>query len=544
MTRLRDETHAYNALAAGPQEPTSSAELGSGGAATYSEEVQVELEMPGFVGLIGLYAVQVVSSFDNALVLPSMYLYVQQLSANEHEAHIAYGVAQFAYFACRVCGQIAMGRWLDGGRSFRWAMAGCLAISVCGSLAYVLASGVRTLVLGRCLLGLGSSVTVCSLSFVSTFIPKKNRTALFAKLMGLQRSSTPIAPLVVLGLAKVRQGPVIGPLNAPGVAVGAFNIAALGVVCLLFREPSRSRKVRHRQAVRVVEVLSRTGAWVSYVLSFQNNWNNQVVVWTLPLFTTAHFGASPARDAWLFASGGFVGLCTAFALSKRRLCSTDRATIVASQIGVGACLACLTSLIGCGALPRSLPLLWCLFSIYYAPFISQMPSNNAMYSKLVSDYKHAIGLFQSVLEVSKSAARALAGLAIGQAYASAGPCALWLSTLAIWAGQFLPLAIVWPKLDAADAPKLAYDSPVYSQSEPDYDDENHPQGALALVPQRHASLVPQGESSSSLASLFLSPLSAARITATQDALDPRLCQGFVSPPSLTFLPFAIETQML
>lgn len=167
-----------------------------------------------------------------------------------------------------------------------------------------------------------------------------------------------------------------------------------------------------------------------------------------------------------------------------------------------------------------------------------------MYSKLVSDYKHAIGLFQSVLEVSKSAARALAGLAIGQAYASAGPCALWLSTLAIWAGQFLPLAIVWPKLKAADAPRLAPDCHVHSQSEPDYDDVNHPQGALALVPQRNSSLVVQGDSSSSYASLLLAPLRAARITAPQDVLDQQLRQGFVSPPSLTFLPFAIETQML
>ncbi|KAJ8608630.1 hypothetical protein CTAYLR_008721 [Chrysophaeum taylorii] len=472
-----------------------------------------EEEMPGFRGLAGLYAVQIVSSFDNALVLPSMFLYVRSVAASETQAHLFYGAAQTVYFLCRVCGQVVVGRVVDSSGRYGVAMGSCLGLGATGSALYVARRSVVGIVAGRALLGFGSAVSVASLSFVASHIPKSQRTKLFARLMGLQRASTPIAPLAVLGLEGVRKSRVfsvrIDSLNAPGILVGLFNLLALGVVLVVFREPSSKRRATPGTASTkdVVGVLGRTGAWVSYVLSFQNNWNNQVVVWTLPLVTTAAFGPSPIRDAFLFASGGVVGLATAFCLSKRRLFSSDRRMIVASQMGVGCFLVAFAGLVGCSSRPPPLAVVWVLFSLYYAPFIGQMPSNNAMYSKLVSDNPN-IGLFQSILEVSKSTARALAGLAIGRAYAVSGPCGLWLATLAIWGSQFVPTALVWSKLAVADDAAPA--APLSRQRQALF---------YELVPSLDA-----------------------------EAARRRLNQGFVSPPSPTFLlQFSVgdgETQML
>lgn len=481
--------------------------------------------MPRFSGLAGLYAIQVVSSFDNALVLPSMYLYVVKNSKQGGiSPDFAYGVAQTVYFVCRVFGQLAIGRALDRGWRYRVCMSSCLALGVAGSATYASARDVTTIVVARGLLGLGSSVSVASLSFVSSFVAKEHRTGLFAKLMGLSRASTPIAPLVVLGLAHFKLGPV-DHLNSPGIVVGLFNLAALFVVVFVFAEPLRDRSSpADRTPIDLFAVLRQTGAWVSYVLSFQNNWNNQVVVWTLPLITASRFGPSPTRDAFLFASGGLVGLCTAFGLSRRKLCSTDRATIVVAQLGVGCVLAAFSiAFSGClGEYEHvSLAVVWLLFSFYYAPFVAQMPANNAMYSKLISDHRQHVGLFQSVLEVSKSSARALAGLVIGKAYATTGPCLLWMITLTVWLAQFLPVALMWNKLDTGDSP------------------------SAVKTTRRRNDVSASSEVALVDATRHLPPL-LRRDADEDEAFRRSLRQGFVSPPSPVYLHFAVggEVQML
>lgn len=113
-----------------------------------------------------------------------------------------------------------------------------------------------------------------------------------------------------------------------------------------------------------------------------------------------------------------------------------------------------TSLLVADDAPRPLWLLWLIFSLYHVPFISQMPSNNSVYSKLISNAAGPNqGVYQSLLEISKSLARAGAGLTIGVAYSTAGPCVLWAATLGIWAAQFLPLLLVWKRYGQADASK-------------------------------------------------------------------------------------------
>ena len=71
-----------------------------------------------------------------------------------------------------------------------------------------------------------------------------------------------------------------------------------------------------------------------------------------------------------------------------------------------------------------------------------------MYSKLIGG-EH-VGLYTSLLEMSKTIARAVAGYMIGAAYGSMGSCALWLLTLAIWVLQFVPFMACWSKLETQD----------------------------------------------------------------------------------------------
>ena len=58
----------------------------------------------------------------------------------------------------------------------------------------------------------------------------------------------------------------------------------------------------------------------------------------------------------------------------------------------------------------------------------------------------------SLLEISKSLARAGAGVLMGVSYSTFGPCGLWVATLAVWAMQFLPLCLVWSRYGNADKP--------------------------------------------------------------------------------------------
>mmetsp|Transcript_17 Transcript_17/g.30 ORF Transcript_17/g.30 Transcript_17/m.30 type:complete len:584 (-) Transcript_17:30-1781(-) len=440
------------------------------GIALINEDENEENEtMPSHRGLLGLYAVQVVASFDNALVLPSMYEYVRSLTSSERKAKWFYGLSQTVYFLFRVIGQLMLGQYLDYSkrqeRIFRRTLSIGLGLGFIGSFLYFYSTigGVIFILLARSILGSASAVTVASLSFVSRHVPKKNRTQLFSLLMGFQRASTPLAPLLVLGFDKAN-GKYFNSMTLPGILTGVFNLIALCIVLLFFDEPPPNKmqsnfqhtlEYNDNEKESACTILKKTGAYVSYFLSFQNNWNNQVVVWTLPLTTRTLYGADSVRDAFIFATGGFVGVCTAFFLSTRRskYFTRDRNNIVFAQIGVGIFLIGFTLahshfLIFDKNNKIPLYITWIWFSLYYCPFIAQMPSNNSLYSKLISKQGfHNIGLLQSILEVSKSSARAFAGLAIGRAYATAGPLPLWLATLALWLAQFFPLFLFWNKLN-------------------------------------------------------------------------------------------------
>ena len=112
--------------------------------------------------------------------------------------------------------------------------------------------------------------------------------------------------------------------------------------------------------------------------------------------------------------------------------------------------------LGCNT--RSEPKIWelsSLFCLYYIPFIGQMPANNSMYSKLVGT-RHR-GLYVSLLETSKTLARAIAGYLIGATYAAVGACVLWGITLGVWVAQMIPFLSNWSKLLVVVATESKHD---------------------------------------------------------------------------------------
>lgn len=455
--------------------PTQELASGGGGdASSSSTAAPAEEAMPAFRSLVAIYMIAFVSSMDNAVVLPTLWPYVTRLCAAEGcGAHAVYGRAQAAFFLARTVAMFALGRALDARRlSFGGAMRLCLGTGAVGGVVYACAPlfseaygrGAAVVVGSRALCGAGSSVSVASFSFIAAHVPRARRTGLFARTIGCQRASTPLAPLFVLVLSALPGGAALGALplsaeNCAGFVVSLFNAVAALVLFLVYVEPPRPRiqgRAKAPSFAAVAKTLRTTGAWASFFFSFQNNWNNQALLWSLPIITSRLFGPNAVRDALIFATGGSVGVATAAFISSdrfRRLEIRDATMILASQSGVGAVLAVFSLVYGCPLLGLGRPLwgIWVLFACYYAPFIGQMPSNNAVYSKLIAAAAGPNqGTYQSLLEISKSLARAGAGLTIGAAYASAGPCALWGATLAIWAVQFLPFALVWRRYAAAD----------------------------------------------------------------------------------------------
>ena len=371
-----------------------------------SAEDDAPLVMPAFRSLVALYTISFVSQMDGAVMLPTLWPFVEELCGREGcQSHYVYGWAQASFFGTRVVAMFLLGQALDRGASFRGAMQCCLWLATAGGLLYFWAPvlsrarglGAPTVVAARALLGAGSAASVASFAFIATFVPKPRRTGLFATTIGLQRASTPLAPILVLALSEIpaRWGRGAVPVtesDAAGLVVALFNCVAGCVVATYFIEPRRRRRggapVKPPSAAAVLRALRRTGAWASFFFSFQNNWNNQAVLWTMPLITSKLYGADPVRDSLLFASGGCVGVLTAVAISSRFFQGRkirDRTMIVASQCGVGCVLLAMSAFFGCPSLSgrggAPLWLLWVLFSVYYVPFIGQMPSNNSAFPR-------------------------------------------------------------------------------------------------------------------------------------------------------------------
>eukprot|EP00747_Dinoflagellata_sp_TGD_P202778 gnl/TRDRNA2_/TRDRNA2_76340_c0_seq1.p1 gnl/TRDRNA2_/TRDRNA2_76340_c0~~gnl/TRDRNA2_/TRDRNA2_76340_c0_seq1.p1 ORF type:complete len:335 (-),score=26.54 gnl/TRDRNA2_/TRDRNA2_76340_c0_seq1:118-1008(-) len=289
----------------------------------------------------------------------------------------------------------------------------------------------------------------------------------------------PLAPAFiafVVYLPSLQLGPfLLSVYTYPGLLLAAANATGALVICIAFRAPPREvAEVQDLEMPRPREILAtvgRTGAYMSYFLSFQNNWNNQVLLWTIPIITAEFYPRiGMLGNSLIFCLGGIVGLATACLVTRVSAYVSDRRMILSTQLSVGIVLALFASLFGCDPtkLGGHAPPLWLLVTlagIYWVPFIGQMPANNAIYSKLVG--RRHRGLYNALLEMSKTFARAVSGYLIGATYATAGPCVLWGITGGIWLLQFLPFLANWSRLSTEQlALAAAATSPVASSCSP------------------------------------------------------------------------------
>ena len=115
----------------------------------------------------------------------------------------------------------------------------------------------------------------------------------------------------------------------------------------------------------------------------------------------------------------------------------------------------------------------CLY--YQATFAAQVPSNIAIYSKLLG--QHHMSVFMAILQMLMGIARLSASYFVGWAYYDLGPCALWASSLIFWAFQFLPFFCVWT---AWDVPSMtALHAKIDAEIEADADAELYTPAELA-----------------------------------------------------------------
>ena len=92
-------------------------------------------------------------------------------------------------------------------------------------------------------------------------------------------------------------GAVFGKFTYVGHVVCLLNLGCLAFLWLRFVEPPRAGvggipgdKPEAPSVRWCIQHLIRTRAWVSYVLSAQNNYNNQAIIWSMPLVTGPAFG--------------------------------------------------------------------------------------------------------------------------------------------------------------------------------------------------------------------------------------------------------------
>ena len=180
-------------------------------------------------------------------------------------------------------------------------------------------------ILSRILLGVASSSSVAALAYFGEHVPPSRRTQVMAWNFGFMRATAPLAPLfnlIAVQLPEINIGGLeLQRYTYAGVITAILNFLALVVLCCCFREPPRVKsEVAGEEASLsfgvVWNTVVRTGAYTSYFLSFQNNWGNQVIMWTLPIITQRRYGTGVVGDSLILAAGGVTGLVTAFTIGE------------------------------------------------------------------------------------------------------------------------------------------------------------------------------------------------------------------------------------
>ena len=319
-----------------------------------------------------IFAMTFASAVEGTIVIPSLWLYVDSLGGSVS----FYGSIIAAFWLTRVPSLLLFGLWVDRAPFSRVLSAGLL-LGVAGAVLYATAPlavgafgrpwGLAWLMASRVLIGAGSGISVASQTYFATETPMNLRTQYMGYNQMFQRLVTPSGPALNLAFVFLPQinllpgvhTPAGSPLFSKFTYVGWFlcfvNLALLLYLRCCFVEPPRPGVgvipgfVKPRPTVRwVLQHVKRTRAWVSYVLSTQNNFSNQAVTWAAPLISAHNFGWGQLYNSLFTAATALFAVAGALStsrLSRNGFC--DRDLITAAQLLVGPGLTAIALYWGC-----------------------------------------------------------------------------------------------------------------------------------------------------------------------------------------------------
>lgn len=328
-----------------------------------------------------LFTITFVSAMEGTLSNPSLFLYTVSLGGDAR----TYGRLGAIFWLFRCLSLVGFGAYSDR-LPFKTTMSFGLWCGMLGGVLYAMAplavatfgyGGIATLYLGRIMTGIGSGMSVPSSAFFATQTPISERSTYVGYNQSLGRMVTPSGPaLNLLFIALPAFSPWFFPNGAGHCGddpdspeahcmfsqysyVGWFifctNSLNLYLLRQRFIEPPRpgvgiipGTKPQLPSLRWTLHHLRRTRAWVSYVLSMQNNYNSQVVGFAIPIVSNHNFGWGQLENSMLTAVTAPLGIfSTTFTGRLPRKGFKDRNCICVAQLFIGPGLFAMMLLWGC-----------------------------------------------------------------------------------------------------------------------------------------------------------------------------------------------------
>eukprot|EP00931_Biecheleriopsis_adriatica_P088055 TRINITY_DN62444_c0_g1_i1.p1 TRINITY_DN62444_c0_g1~~TRINITY_DN62444_c0_g1_i1.p1 ORF type:complete len:444 (-),score=56.58 TRINITY_DN62444_c0_g1_i1:164-1495(-) len=404
-----------------------------------------------------VWSVALLSAVEQSVVAPSMWLYLRDLGGNQH----VYSAALAAFLLGRVFALPCVGFWAnyrDFGEVFRILVSlGLLASCLYSLSAWIVSPW--TVVVGRGLLGVASAVSVATASFVALHTSKEERT----KYLGINqilsngmRVCGPGMNVIFVMLptwdplrsgASSRGAALFGALTDPGWFLVLVHCLTLLVLAFAYQEPrSRVSSPGEKQRPSLKEAaqhLWKSGGWVCWVMTFQNNFTNQTMLWALPILTDRTMGWGTLKNSYLFGSMAIMGLVAAgvvSCLATRKL--QDRYIILVNQLIAGAGFLPLAFLGGCWLDTSNSHVAVVLGAlIWTVGFQGQVPGIMALYSKIIGpeNFSFYMASFSMVMTCSRIVCSLLIGVATNM-------CTVFATAAVIWMLQWAVVSIMWRRL--------------------------------------------------------------------------------------------------
>jgi len=447
-----------------------------------------------------VFGLAFVEGMDQGLVTSSLNSFMADVGGSRR----MYGNAIAAFYLTRLCGLPVYG-WLadHNAHTFERIFSCALFLGIIGSLVYSLApfgKGPELIVLSRAILGLASANSAAEVAYLAFNVSTKERT----KFIGLREmvftmtiTVSPVCSALFVMLPEESIGKYLFLSSSTycGYALALSNFVVLAYF-ILSKKYARNRaceaEEHERSAIPLlsdgVESLSATavqgesattcspgertlsldthvdsleeehdsimnllkniresGAWLFFLTSFQNNFNQQVVQWATPIIVLDSFGWGQAEVGYIFFAVGLAGFSAISIVVRLNRFIKDRVLFLACQslVGLGVLLMLLQSY---DARQRSKASLLLVLLFYWIGAFGQIPTNIGLFSKIVD--RQMQGKYHALLQMCMASSRMVAGLMVGVCYSvENGENMLWMLTLFIWGIQIPFVSCMWNKLD-------------------------------------------------------------------------------------------------